>query len=114
MLILLKFIEVVPVAGLEPTRRFCPAHLSKSTDYPTFMTLLTRAHVTRYRYPIMASIHREENKPNWFCHYYDPEGFRRKRSTGTENVKIARTISQQHRTRLTSADTLPRDVTQKA
>ena len=56
------------------------------------MILLTRAHVTRYRYPLMASIHREENKPNWFCHYYDPEGFRRKRSTGTENAKIARTI----------------------
>lgn len=40
----------------------------------------------------MASIHREDNKPNWFCHYYDPEGYRRKRSTGTENAKIARTI----------------------
>jgi hypothetical protein len=39
----------------------------------------------------MSSIHREPNKPNWFCHYYDPEGFRRKRSTGTENAKIART-----------------------
>ncbi len=40
----------------------------------------------------MSSIHKENNKPNWFCHYYDPEGFRRKRSTGTENTKIARTI----------------------
>ncbi|MEI8290379.1 MAG: tyrosine-type recombinase/integrase [Verrucomicrobiota bacterium] len=40
----------------------------------------------------MASIHREENKPNWFCHYYDPEGYRRKRSTGTTNEKIANTI----------------------
>src|SRR5208282_3874198 len=40
----------------------------------------------------MASIHKENNKPNWFCHYYDPEGFRRKRSTGTGNAKIARTI----------------------
>jgi integrase len=40
----------------------------------------------------MASIHKENNKPNWFCHYYDPEGYRRKRSTGTENAKIARTI----------------------
>lgn len=40
----------------------------------------------------MASIHREENKPNWFCHYYDPEGYRRKRSTGTSNEKIANTI----------------------
>ena len=40
----------------------------------------------------MSSIHREENKPNWFCHYYDPEGYRRKRSTGTTNEKIANTI----------------------
>lgn len=48
--------------------------------------------VTRYSYPIMASIHKEENKPNWFCHYYDPEGYRRKRSTGTSNEKIANTI----------------------
>ena len=40
----------------------------------------------------MASIHKEGDKPNWFCHYYDPEGYRRKRSTGTENAKIARTI----------------------
>jgi integrase len=40
----------------------------------------------------MASIHRDGNKPNWFCHFYDPEGFRRKRTTGTENAKIARTI----------------------
>ncbi len=40
----------------------------------------------------MSSIHREENKPNWFCHYYDPEGFRRKRSTGTDNATVARTI----------------------
>lgn len=53
---------------------------------------LTPIGVTRYRYPIMASIHREENKPNWFCHYYDPEGYRRKRSTGTTNEKIANTI----------------------
>ena len=42
----------------------------------------------------MASIHKENNKPNWFCHYYDPEGYRRKRSTGTENAKIARTICE--------------------
>ena len=56
------------------------------------MTLLTRIDVTPYRYPVMASIHRDGNKPNWFCCFYDPEGFRRKRSTGTENAKIARTI----------------------
>jgi len=42
----------------------------------------------------MASIHREDKKPNWFCHYYDPEGYRRKRSAGTKNAKIARTICQ--------------------
>ena len=53
---------------------------------------MTPGDVTRYRYPNMASIHREENKPNWFCHYYDPEGYRRKRSTGTTNEKIANTI----------------------
>ncbi len=56
------------------------------------MTVLTDVRVTRYRYPVMASIHKSENKPNWFCHYYDPEGYRCKRSTGTENAKIARTI----------------------
>ena len=56
------------------------------------MTVLTGVDVTRYRYPVMASIHKSENKPNWFCHYYDPEGYRRKRSTGTDNAKVARTI----------------------
>jgi integrase len=40
----------------------------------------------------MASIHRERDKPNWFCHYYDPEGFRRNRSTGTDNARVAKTI----------------------
>src|ERR1043166_769220 len=40
----------------------------------------------------MASIHRQLGKPNWFCAFYDPEGFRRFRSTGTENPKVARTI----------------------
>lgn len=40
----------------------------------------------------MASIHRQPGKPNWFCAFYDPEGFRRFRTTGTENPKIARTI----------------------
>jgi len=59
---------------------------------PIYRCRLTPGGVTRYRYPIMASIHREENKPNWFCHYYDPEGYRRKRSTGTINPKIARQI----------------------
>lgn len=46
----------------------------------------------RYRYADMASIHRQKGKPNWFCAFYDPEGFRRFRSTGTESAKIARTI----------------------
>jgi integrase len=47
----------------------------------------------RYRYAtFMASIHKQPGRPNWFCAFYDPEGFRRFRSTGTENAKIARTI----------------------
>ena len=46
----------------------------------------------RYRYAYMASIHKQAGRPNWFCAFYDPEGFRRFRSTGTENAKIARTI----------------------
>jgi integrase len=40
----------------------------------------------------MASIHKQAGRPNWFCAFYDPEGFRRFRTTGTENAKIARTI----------------------
>jgi integrase len=40
----------------------------------------------------MASIHKQSGRPNWFCAFYDPEGFRRFRSTGTEHAKIARTI----------------------
>jgi integrase len=40
----------------------------------------------------MSSIHKQPGRPNWFCAYYDPEGFRRFRSTGTENGKIARSI----------------------
>jgi integrase len=40
----------------------------------------------------MASIHRQLGKPNFFCAFYDPEGFRRFRSTGTDNAKVARTI----------------------
>jgi integrase len=46
----------------------------------------------RYRYAIMASIHKQDGKPNWFCAFYDPEGFRRFRSTGTDNARIARRI----------------------
>ena len=40
----------------------------------------------------MASIHKQPGRPNWFCAFYDPEGFRRFRSTGTQNARIARTI----------------------
>jgi integrase len=40
----------------------------------------------------MSSIHRDGDKPNWFCCFYDPEGFRRKRTTGTTNSRIAKTI----------------------
>ena len=40
----------------------------------------------------MSSIHKQAGRPNYFCAFYDPEGFRRFRSTGTQNAKIARTI----------------------
>ena len=40
----------------------------------------------------MSSVHLADSKPNWFCHFYDPEGFRRKRSTGTTKRAIASTI----------------------
>jgi integrase len=40
----------------------------------------------------MASIHKLPGKPNWCCAFYDPEGFRRLRSTGTTNQRIAKTI----------------------
>lgn len=40
----------------------------------------------------MASIHKLPGKPNWCCAFYDPEGFRRLRSTGTENPRIAKTL----------------------
>jgi integrase len=40
----------------------------------------------------MPSIHKDGDKPHYFCCFYDPEGFRRKRSTGTDNKRIATTI----------------------
>jgi integrase len=40
----------------------------------------------------VSSIHKDRNRPLWYCHYYDPEGFRRNRSTGTDNAKVAKTI----------------------
>ncbi|NBV23235.1 MAG: site-specific integrase [Proteobacteria bacterium] len=42
----------------------------------------------RYRYP-MSSVHRSEGKPCLFCAYYDPEGYRRFRSTGTGSRALA-------------------------
>lgn len=41
----------------------------------------------------MSSVHRQAGKPCLFCAYYDPEGFRRFRSTGTGNHRVASTIS---------------------
>ena len=40
----------------------------------------------------MASIHKQAGKPNWFCAFYDPEGFRRFRSAGTDNARVAKSI----------------------
>jgi integrase len=40
----------------------------------------------------MSSVHKQEGKPNWFCAFYDPEGFRRFKSTGTDNRRIAETV----------------------
>lgn len=40
----------------------------------------------------MSSVHQQPGKPNWFCAFYDPEGFRRFRSTGTTDKRIAKTI----------------------
>jgi len=40
----------------------------------------------------MASIHKIQGKPNFFCAFYNPEGFRRLKTTGTDNIQIARTI----------------------
>ncbi|MFA6545002.1 MAG: tyrosine-type recombinase/integrase [Limisphaerales bacterium] len=38
-------------------------------------------------------MHRQTGKPYLFCAYYDPEGFRRFRSTGTGNHRVANTIA---------------------
>lgn len=53
---------------------------------------LTGIYVIPYRYTTMSSIHKVKGKPNWFCAFYNPEGFRRFKTTGTDNAKIARTI----------------------
>jgi integrase len=52
---------------------------------------LTSLDVTPYRYA-MSSIHKDRDKPNWFCQFYDPQGFRRNRSSGTTNARVAKTI----------------------
>jgi integrase/recombinase XerD len=39
----------------------------------------------------MASVHRNRG-PHYFCAFYDPEGFRRLKTTGTPNKQIAKTI----------------------
>jgi len=41
----------------------------------------------------MASVHKQPGKPHWFVAFYDPEGFRRFRSTGTENRRAALAIA---------------------
>jgi integrase len=40
----------------------------------------------------MSSVHRDRDRKCWFCHFYDPLHFRRNRTTGTNNVRIASTI----------------------
>lgn len=40
----------------------------------------------------MSSVHKQPGKPNWFCAFYDPEGFRRFRSTGTDHRPTAQTV----------------------
>ncbi len=82
---------MVPVVRLELTRRFCTLVIASFRYFLYRRTYLTRVDVTPYRYP-MSSVHLAEGKPNWFCHYYDPEGFRRKRTTGTTNRRIAAAI----------------------
>ena len=40
----------------------------------------------------MSSVHKQDGKPNWFCAFYDPEGYRRFRSTGAEDRRIANSV----------------------
>lgn len=51
----------------------------------------------RYRYAIMASIHRQKGKPHWFCAFYDGLGRRRFKSTGTESKSRANIICESWR-----------------
>ncbi len=46
----------------------------------------------------MSSVHRENGKPNWFCHYYDHTGRRRGKSTGTADKKEATRICERIQT----------------
>lgn len=40
----------------------------------------------------MSSIHKQDGKPNFFCAFFDPEGFRRFRTTGTKDRHIAASV----------------------
>ncbi len=40
----------------------------------------------------MSSVHRHENRACLYCAYYDPEGYRRLRTTGVEDKQVARII----------------------
>ncbi|HTY86290.1 MAG TPA: hypothetical protein VMB80_02395 [Candidatus Acidoferrum sp.] len=62
--------------------------LQKSNNHDTL------DNVGRYAVSLctMSSIHKQPGRPNWFCAFYDPEGFRRFRTTGTSNRKVAETI----------------------
>src|SRR5579871_2450740 len=41
---------------------------------------------------IMASLHKQHGKPNWFCAFTTPDGTRRFKSTGTADKKQAEQI----------------------
>lgn len=45
----------------------------------------------RHRYA-MSSVHKQPGRPNWFCAFYDAEGFRKFKTTGTDNVRVAKSI----------------------
>lgn len=40
----------------------------------------------------MSSVHKQPGRRYWFCAYYDPDGFRRFRSTGLENQRAASVV----------------------
>lgn len=43
----------------------------------------------------MSSVHKEKGKPNWFCHYTDHKGRRRRKSTGSDDRKEAIRVCNQ-------------------